>query len=88
MNKLTANRLKVAAALVCMALAASTLLPVYLILEGLPGVAAESRSHFQWKLVAYLGELIMSSLIAVVLLRSRRAEPKAEETSAASSMDE
>ncbi len=68
------NRLKLGIAIVCIVLALGTLPSIYLIGSGLlnNAVALAERPHFQLKLVAYIGEVVLLGLVAIVLLKNRR----------------
>ena len=73
MTKDNANRLKLVAAIVCIVLVLGTLPSIYLIGSGLlnNAVALAERSHFQLKLAAYIGEILILGVIAGVLLKNR-----------------
>ena len=75
MTKDNANRLKLVVAIVCIVLVLGTLPSIYLIGSGLlnNAVALAERSHFQIKLAAYIGEILILGVIAVVLLKNRRS---------------
>ena len=75
MTKDNANRPKLVVAIMCIVLVLGTLPSIYLIGSGLlnNAVALAERSHFQMKLTAYIGEILILGVIAVVLLKNLRS---------------
>jgi len=75
MTKNHANRLKGGVAIMCIVLVAGTLPSIYLIGSGLLNntVVLADRSHFQMKLAAYIGEIVILGVIAIILLKNRRS---------------
>ena len=75
MTKDNANRLKLGVAILCIVLVLGTLPSIYLIGSGLlnNAVALAERPHFQMKLAAYIGEILVLGVIAIVLLKNRRS---------------
>lgn len=74
MTKVNSNRLKLTAAIVCIAIVIGSLLPIYLISSGLlnNAVALDERTHFEMKLAVYILEVVAFGALAIGLLRSRR----------------
>ena len=74
MTKTNSNRLKLAAAIVCIALAIGSLQPIYLMSKGLldNAVALDERTHFEMKLTIYLFEIVFLCALAAILWRSRK----------------